>query len=70
MNSIGLSRRAALKSGLAATALASLPGLTSGEDVAPARKNRIQQSACRWCYKEIPLDQLCAYRSKDRTEGH
>ncbi len=69
MNSIGLSRRAALKSGLAATALASLPGLTSGEDVAPARKNRIHQSACQWCYKDIPLDQLCAYGAKIGLKG-
>jgi hydroxypyruvate isomerase len=64
-----LSRRAALKSGLAATAIASLPALAGADDVAPARKNRIHQSACRWCYKDIPLDQLCAYGAKIGLKG-
>lgn len=69
MNHTGWSRRAALKSGLAATAIASLPGLTSGEDAAPTRKNRIRQAACKWCYKDIPLDQLCAYGAKIGLKG-
>jgi hydroxypyruvate isomerase len=62
-------RRAALKSGLAATALASLPNLTHGEPSAPVRKNRIHQSACRWCYKDLPLDQLCAFAASIGMKG-
>ena len=54
-----LSRRAALKTGLAATALASLSGMMEGEEVM-ARKKRIKQSVCRWCYQKIALDDLCA----------
>ncbi len=63
------SRRAALKSGLAATALASLPNLTIAEDAAPVRKGRIQQAVCRWCYKDIPLDQLCAFGARIGLKG-
>ena len=65
MRPASLTRRDALKSGLAATAVASLPApmraSTHGETAAPARKNRIHQSVCKWCYKNIPLDQLCAF---------
>jgi hydroxypyruvate isomerase len=60
MSQTGWSRRAALKSGLAATAAAALPAIEQAEDAAPARKNRIHQSVCQWCYKQIPLDQFCA----------
>jgi hydroxypyruvate isomerase len=28
---------------------------------AAARKNRIHQSVCRWCYKDLSLDQLCQW---------
>jgi len=63
------SRRAALKTGLATTAIASLRSLASGEEVEPLRKGRIHQSACRWCYKDIPLDQLCAYGAKIGLKG-
>jgi hydroxypyruvate isomerase len=69
MNHAGCSRRAALKSCLAATALASLPRLANGEDATPVRKNRIHQSACQWCYKDIPLDQLCAYAAQIGLKG-
>ena len=43
--------------------------LHAAEDAAPARKNRIHQSACRWCYKDIPLDQLCAYAAQIGLKG-
>jgi hydroxypyruvate isomerase len=69
MNHARLTRRAALKSGLAATALASLPGLASGEEATPVGKNRIHQSVCRWCYKDIPLDRLCAYAAQIGLKG-
>jgi hydroxypyruvate isomerase len=35
----------------------------------PSRKNRIHQSACRWCYKDTPLDQLCAYAAQIGLKG-
>ena len=54
-----ISRRTALRAGLAASALASLPGVASAEEAA-ATKKRIRQSACRWCYKNMPIDDLCA----------
>jgi hydroxypyruvate isomerase len=69
MSPTSLTRRDALKSGLAATALASLPTLAHGETAAPTRKNRIHQSACRWCYKDIPLDQLCAFAASIGMKG-
>ncbi len=73
MSQTRLTRRDALKSGLAATALASLTAQlrasTHGEAAAPTRKNRIHQSACRWCYKDIPLDQLCAFAASIGMKG-
>ena len=60
MSFLEMSRRAALKTGLAATALTSLPGILMGQEVASPRKKRIKQSACRWPYRNIPLDDFCA----------
>lgn len=64
MRDLETSRRAVLKSGLAATALASLAGLLRGEEKIPLRKQRIRQSVCRWCYQKIPLEQLCAFAAQ------
>jgi len=64
-----LSRRDALKTGFAATTFASLSTALSGEDAVPTRKNRIHQSACRWCYKDIPVDRLSAYGAKIGLKG-
>jgi hydroxypyruvate isomerase len=69
MKPVLFSRRAALKSGLATTALASLSQIAKADGVPPARKGRIHQSVCRWCYKEIPLDQLCAYAAQIGLKG-
>lgn len=69
MKPVRLSRRAALKSSLAATAFASLSGMAAGEDAPPTRKGRIRQSVCRWCYKDIPLEQLCAYGAQIGLKG-
>ena len=60
MNLNRISRRAALKSGLAVTALAPLSTIMQGQPPTSTRKGRIHQSVCRWCYKNIPLDDLCA----------
>jgi hydroxypyruvate isomerase len=54
-----ISRRTALKSGLVASALASLSGMANAADAA-ATKKRIKQAVCRWCYQKMPIDDLCA----------
>jgi len=44
--------------------MAALPSLSnsSQQTATPVpRKGQIRQSASRWCYKNIPLDKLCAY---------
>jgi hydroxypyruvate isomerase len=48
-------RRNFLKSSLAAAVLARVPETNQVQ-----RKGRIRQSVARWCYQQIPLDQLCA----------
>ena len=60
-----LTRRAALKSGLA---LAALAPLASAETPA-ARKGNIRQSACRWCYQSTPLDKFCEYAAAIGLKG-
>jgi hydroxypyruvate isomerase len=69
MKPVLFSRRAALKSGLATAALASLSQIAKAEGVPLARKGRIHQSVCRWCYKDIPLEQLCAYAAQIGLKG-
>jgi hydroxypyruvate isomerase len=54
-----LSRRAALKTGLAASAMSPLAAVLHADEPV-ARKKRIRQSVCRWCYRQIALDDLCA----------
>jgi len=38
-------------------------------DHADFRKGRIRQSASRWCYKDIPLEKLCAYGAEIGLKG-
>lgn len=59
MSKFEMGRRSALKAGLAAAAFTSLTGTLQGEEMI-ARKKRIKQSVCRWCYQKIPLDDLCS----------
>jgi hydroxypyruvate isomerase len=61
-----LSRRTILKGALTGAAVASVPSMAwSQQPPTPMpRKGRIKQSVSRWCYKEIPLDQLCAYSAQ------
>ena len=48
-------------SDVAAASLAASPALSFGTDMQTTpRTGRIKQSASRWCYKNIPLDELCA----------
>jgi len=69
MSSSHLTRRAALKSGLAASAFTPLARIAGAENTAPPRKDRIHQSVCRWCYQDIPLDQLCASAAQMGLKG-
>ncbi len=59
----GVTAGVAMSAGLSTEAL-------SAQDSAPVvRKGRIHQSVSRWCYKDIPLDQLCAYSAKIGLKG-
>jgi hydroxypyruvate isomerase len=57
-----LTRRQMLKSSLAGAAMG-IPPLAP-TSASAARKGRIRQSACRWCYAQIPLDELAEYAVK------
>ena len=63
-----MSRRAALKAGLATATAASLPRVSLAQE-SPMKTGRIRQSVCRWCYKEIALDDLCAFAAKIGLKG-
>ena len=61
-----LTRRGLLQGGAAMLGSGALP-VFGGEDSglaqiprSPVRSSRIRQSACRWCYAQIPLEHLCA----------
>ncbi|WP_375434873.1 hydroxypyruvate isomerase family protein [uncultured Hymenobacter sp.] len=59
-------RRTVLKNILASTAVAGTTGALSAfmpetqPAEAPDLKNNINHSVCRWCFNDMPLDQLCA----------
>jgi len=44
--------------------MASVPGVSWSVQNAPNRMGRIKQSVSRWCYQQIPLDELCAAAAK------
>ena len=58
-----ISRRTALGTLAASSAVAAAGSLVrplqAAEDAAVERKGRINQSVCRWCYRKIPLEDLC-----------
>ncbi|HVV47818.1 MAG TPA: TIM barrel protein [Bryobacteraceae bacterium] len=54
------SRRAFLKSGAVASIAATLPA-SAQEKTSAAGPSRIRQSVCRWCYKQLSVDQLCQW---------
>jgi hydroxypyruvate isomerase len=58
-------RRTFMKAGLAAAILPQTSGVTSSVP----RKRRIQQSVSRWCYNQIPLDQLCLAAAQMGLKG-
>jgi len=49
--------------------MTSLAGNLTGLDTQTIRKNRIQQSVCRWCYESMPLEELCTSAAKLGLEG-
>ena len=53
-------RRAASLSAIAVAAPAFLPKLAHAEAAATKLKGNINHSACKWCYKNIKLDDFCA----------
>ncbi|UOG75138.1 TIM barrel protein [Hymenobacter tibetensis] len=59
-------RRTVIKNILAGTAAAGTTGTLSAfmpatEQAQPAKlKNNINHSVCRWCFNDVPLDELCA----------
>ena len=67
-------RRTFLKSSLAAaivtgTAMSQETGNVPETKAPTPRKNRIHQSVSRWCYKDIPLDQLCQASAQMGLKG-
>jgi hydroxypyruvate isomerase len=54
-------RRSFLKSGAAASLAATTLYLPAQTRETAAGKGRIRQSVCRWCYKQLTVDQLCQW---------
>ena len=59
------SRRDLLKASIAGVLVSQLPAETS----ATARKGRIQQSVCQWCYSKIPVERLAEAAAKMGLKG-
>jgi len=65
-----LSRRSFLRSAVSGATIASVPSFSSPPQSAPVhRKGKIRQCASRWCYQEIPLENLCAYGAEIGLRG-
>jgi len=65
-----VTRRALLQSSVAGVAAVGLSSFASKSDsAAPARRGRIHQSVSRWCYKDIPLEQLSSYAASIGLAG-
>jgi len=69
-----VSRRSFMKSGISAGMAISL--VAESASAAPnadtdvvVRKGNINQSVSRWCYKDVKLDDLCAYAKKIGLKG-
>jgi hydroxypyruvate isomerase len=59
-----------LKTALSGATIASVPTAAWPEQNAPIkRKGQIKQSVSRWCYKQIALDELCAYAAQIGLKG-
>jgi hydroxypyruvate isomerase len=65
-----VTRRALLQSSVAGVAAMGLSSFASNSgSPVPARKGRIHQSVSRWCYKDIPLEQLASYAASIGLAG-
>jgi hydroxypyruvate isomerase len=66
-----LSRRNLLKTVLSGVAIAAVPSRSSSQQQSALikRKGQIRQSVSRWCYKQIPIDKLCAYAAQIGLQG-
>jgi hydroxypyruvate isomerase len=65
-----VSRRNLLKTVVSGTVLAALPSASWPQDAASTkRKGNIRQSASRWCYQTIPIEQLCKYGAEIGLQG-
>ncbi|GAB2465015.1 hydroxypyruvate isomerase [Hymenobacter qilianensis] len=69
-------RRTALKGLLTSTAAVGTLGIASActtDKKPPSQntplKNNIKQSVCRWCFQDMPLDQLCAAAKEMGIKG-
>jgi hydroxypyruvate isomerase len=60
----GRSRRDALRAALAVSAAGTLGATTTrataAETAQVVKNGRLQQSACRWCYNKIPMEEFCS----------
>jgi len=59
-------RRDLLKASVAGVLVSQLPAAAT---LATARKGRIQQSVCQWCYSKIPVEQLAESAAKIGLKG-
>jgi hydroxypyruvate isomerase len=59
-------RRDLLKASIAGALVSQLPVAATS---ATARKGRIQQSVCQWCYSKIPVEQLAEAAAKIGLKG-
>src|SRR5260370_1071897 len=65
-----LSRRNLLKTVISGATMAALPSLSSSQQArSVSRKAQTRQSASGWCYKDVPLDKLCAYGAEIGLKG-
>jgi hydroxypyruvate isomerase len=61
-------RRALLKASMTGVAAMAVPSLAPGLEII-ARKGRIHQSVCQWCYPHLSLDQLSESAAKIGLSG-
>jgi hydroxypyruvate isomerase len=72
MNTADLNRRSLLRNAsILAAGVAAAPGLAGAETELKCmvKNGRIKQSASVWCYKKIPLDELCAAGARLGLKG-
>ena len=63
-----VTRRALLKSSVVGVAATVVPAFAASLETT-ARKGRIHQSVCQWCYPHIPVDRLAEYAAKIGLRG-